>query len=68
MPHPTTLAAALTAALAALPAAQAGMYTKSSPVLQVDARSYSKLIAKSNHTSVRGQLGPLSALSVCRAA
>lgn len=54
MPHPTTLAAALTAALAALPAAQAGMYTKNSPVLQVDARSYSKLIAKSNHTSVRG--------------
>ncbi|GJN79954.1 hypothetical protein PLIIFM63780_003478 [Purpureocillium lilacinum] len=52
MPHPTTLAAALTAALAALPAAQAGMYTKNSPVLQVDALSYSKLIAKSNHTSI----------------
>ncbi|KAJ6442510.1 putative protein disulfide isomerase-related protein A [Purpureocillium lavendulum] len=54
MPHPTALVAALTAALAALPAAHAGMYTKNSPVLQVDGRSYSKLIAKSNHTSVRG--------------
>ncbi|KAF2836392.1 thioredoxin-domain-containing protein [Patellaria atrata CBS 101060] len=28
------------------------MYTKSSPVLQVDAKSYDRLIAKSNHTSI----------------
>lgn len=29
-----------------------GMYTKQSPVLQVDGRSYEKLIARSNHTSI----------------
>ncbi|PHH93050.1 hypothetical protein CDD83_1752 [Cordyceps sp. RAO-2017] len=53
MHHPATFGAALTAVLAALPAAQAGgIYTKNSPVLQVDARSYGKLIAKSNHTSI----------------
>lgn len=53
MHHPT-IVATLTAVLAALPAAQAaGLYTKSSPVLQVDGRSYDKLIAKSNYTSVR---------------
>ncbi|KAI9700515.1 MAG: hypothetical protein M1820_006814 [Bogoriella megaspora] len=34
------------------PVAGAGLYTKSSPVLQVDGRSYDKLIAKSNHTSI----------------
>lgn len=51
--HQPSLLAALTAALAALPAAQAaGMYTKSSPVLQVDAKSFSRLIEKSNQTSV----------------
>jgi len=52
MPHPTTLVAALTAALAAIPSAQAGMYLKSSPVLQVDAKNFDSLITKSNHTSV----------------
>ncbi|KEY64636.1 hypothetical protein S7711_02838 [Stachybotrys chartarum IBT 7711] len=52
MHHPT-IAATLTAVLAALPAAQAaGLYTKTSPVLQVDGRSYDKLIAKSNYTSI----------------
>lgn len=50
MHHPPVLAT-VTAVLAALPATH-GFYTKSSPVLQVDARSYDKLIAKSNHTSV----------------
>jgi protein disulfide-isomerase A6 len=29
-----------------------GIYTKNSPVLQVDAKSYDTLIAKSNHTTV----------------
>ena len=29
-----------------------GIYTKKSPVLQVDAKSYDSLIAQSNHTSV----------------
>lgn len=39
-------------ALAAMPAAHASLYSKSSPVLQVDAKSYDTLIAKSNHTSI----------------
>lgn len=52
MPHHTTLVAALTAALAALPSAQAGMYLRSSPVLQLDAKNFDSLITKSNHTSV----------------
>ncbi|KAI9170749.1 putative protein disulfide-isomerase [Paramyrothecium foliicola] len=52
MHHPT-IVSTLTAVLAALPAAQAaGLYTKNSPVLQVDSRSYDKLITKSNYTSI----------------
>ncbi|GAW11563.1 hypothetical protein ANO14919_009100 [Xylariales sp. No.14919] len=47
-----TAAVAAVAFLSALPTAQAGLYTKSSPVLQVDAKNYDRLIAKSNHTSV----------------
>lgn len=34
-------------------ASAAGLYTKSSPVLQVESQNYDSLIAKSNHTSVR---------------
>ncbi|KAI0097926.1 thioredoxin-domain-containing protein [Nemania sp. FL0031] len=56
MHYPTinpTVAVAAVAFLSALPTAHAaGLYTKSSPVLQVDAKNYDKLIAKSNHTSV----------------
>uniref|UniRef100_L2FQT7 protein disulfide-isomerase n=1 Tax=Colletotrichum fructicola (strain Nara gc5) TaxID=1213859 RepID=L2FQT7_COLFN len=52
MHHPTLLAAAGVAVLSALPGVNAGMYTKSSPVLQLDARSYDKLIANSNYTSI----------------
>ena len=49
----TPLAVAALAFLSALPAAQAaGLYTKSSPVLQVDAKNYDRLITKSNYTSV----------------
>lgn len=51
MHHPA-LIAALTASLAALPVAQAGIYTKNSPVLQLDGRSYEQQVVKSNHTSV----------------
>ncbi|KAI0855522.1 thioredoxin-domain-containing protein [Xylaria cubensis] len=47
-----TVAVAAVAFLSALPTAQAGLYTKSSPVIQVDAKNYDRLIAKSNHTSV----------------
>ena len=51
--HHCGLLATGVALLAALPSVQAGMYTKNTPVLQVDAKSYDRLIAKSNHTSVR---------------
>ncbi|KAH9894688.1 thioredoxin-domain-containing protein [Xylariomycetidae sp. FL2044] len=47
-----SLAVAAVAFLSALPTVQAGLYLKSSPVLQVDAKNYDKLIAKSNHTSI----------------
>lgn len=52
MPNPTSLLVTLTAALAAMPAADAAIYTKNSPVLQLNAKTYDKLIAKSNYTSV----------------
>ena len=39
--------------LTALPVNADGLYTKRSPVLQVDQKSYDRLIAKSNHASVR---------------
>ncbi|UZP46106.1 hypothetical protein NXS19_013918 [Fusarium pseudograminearum] len=52
MHNPTSLLVTLTAALAALPEAQAAIYTKNSPVLQLNARNYDKIIAKSNYTSI----------------
>lgn len=51
MHHPTLCAVAI-ALLSALPGTQAAIYTKKSPVLQVDAKNYDSLIAKSNYTSV----------------
>jgi protein disulfide-isomerase A6 len=51
MHHPTLCAVAV-ALLSALPGAQAGLYTKKSPVLQVDSKNYERLIAKSNYTSI----------------
>jgi len=53
MVRPHTLASAA-ASLLLLPGAAVaeGIYSSSSPVLQVDARSYDSLIAKSNHTSI----------------
>lgn len=50
MHHPAVLTA-LAAALATLPGCQA-MYTKNSPVLQLNARTYKTLIEQSNYTSV----------------
>ncbi|KAB5578785.1 hypothetical protein GE09DRAFT_1281087 [Coniochaeta sp. 2T2.1] len=50
--HHWTLSALAVALLSALPGAQAGLYSKKSPVLQVDAKNYDRLIAKSNHTSI----------------
>ncbi|KAL2002624.1 hypothetical protein VTN02DRAFT_6386 [Thermoascus thermophilus] len=51
MPKISALAL-VTSLLAALPVDAGGLYTKSSPVLQVDQKSYDQLIAKSNHTSI----------------
>ncbi|KAL1843851.1 hypothetical protein VTJ49DRAFT_7202 [Mycothermus thermophilus] len=51
MHHPSLCAVAV-ALLSALPSAQAGLYTKKSPVLQVDAKNYDRLINKSNYTSI----------------
>ncbi|KAK0730924.1 hypothetical protein B0H67DRAFT_466214, partial [Lasiosphaeris hirsuta] len=51
MHHPTLCALAV-GILSALPGAQANIYTKKSPVLQVDAKDYDRLVAKSNQTSI----------------
>jgi protein disulfide-isomerase A6 len=51
MLHQSTLAAA--AVLLAASADASSLYAKNSPVLQVTGRSYDRLIAQSNHTSVR---------------
>lgn len=61
--HHSTLYAVVVALLSALPGAEAGIYTKKSPVLQVDAKDYDRLIAKSNYTSVRCDPSRLLALS-----
>jgi len=42
----------VTSLLAALPVSADGIYTKKSPVLQVNHKTYNQLIADSNHTSV----------------
>jgi protein disulfide-isomerase A6 len=42
----------VTSLLAALPVNADGLYTKNSPVLQLNPKTYNSLIAKSNHTSV----------------
>ncbi|KAL2271374.1 hypothetical protein VTJ83DRAFT_745 [Remersonia thermophila] len=51
MHHPSLCAVAV-ALLSALPSAQAGLYAKKSPVLQVDAKDFDRLINKSNYTSI----------------
>ncbi|KAJ5308685.1 hypothetical protein PENANT_c013G08538 [Penicillium antarcticum] len=42
----------VTSLLAALPVNADGLYTKNSPVLQLNPKTYNSLIAKSNHTSI----------------
>ena len=49
---PFCLAAASAAVFLSFPVNVLAMYSKDSPVLQVNAKSYDDLIAKSNHTSV----------------
>ena len=51
MVHTSAITVAAAALLTALPV-NAGLYSKSSPVLQVDAKNYDRLIAQSNYTSV----------------
>ncbi|KAI1864059.1 uncharacterized protein JN550_009079 [Neoarthrinium moseri] len=46
-----TIAAAALGLLAALPSAHASLYLKSSPVIQVDAKNYDRLVAKTNYTT-----------------
>ncbi|KAL1970524.1 hypothetical protein VTN77DRAFT_4168 [Rasamsonia byssochlamydoides] len=51
--HSNLALALLASLLGVLPAANAnGLYTKSSPVLQVNHKTYDSLIAKSNYTSI----------------
>jgi protein disulfide-isomerase A6 len=47
--------------LAALPANADGLYTKKSPVLQLNQKTYGSLIANSNYTSVRNTCHPIFA-------
>jgi protein disulfide-isomerase A6 len=51
MVHSSTIAVAAAALLGALPV-NAGLYPKSSAVLQLDGKNYDRLIAQSNYTSV----------------
>lgn len=51
--HSNLALALLASLLGVLPTASANLYTKNSPVLQVDHKTYDSLIAKSNYTSVR---------------
>ncbi|CAN8101564.1 unnamed protein product [Discula destructiva] len=50
--HRLTLASAVGALLALAPSVSAGLYSKSSPVIQVNGKNYDNLIAKSNYTSI----------------
>jgi hypothetical protein len=49
---PTTVITVAAAALLAAVPVNAGLYSKNSPVMQVDAKNYDRLIAQSNYTSV----------------
>ncbi|KAI2620475.1 thioredoxin-domain-containing protein [Hypoxylon sp. NC1633] len=54
--HPFNLnpamALAAVAVLSSFPAAQAGLYLKSSPVVQVDAKNFDGIVNKSNYTTI----------------
>lgn len=53
MVHTNTITAAAVAALClAFPVSAEKMYLKNTPVLQLDAKNYDRLINQSNHTSV----------------
>lgn len=50
--QPSSTVVFVASLLAALPVSADGIYTKKSPVLQVNYKTYNQLIADSNHTSV----------------
>ncbi|KAL3425318.1 hypothetical protein PVAG01_02109 [Phlyctema vagabunda] len=52
MVHTTAFTAAAAAALLCALPVNAGLYPKSSAVLQIDGKNYDRLIAQSNHTSI----------------
>ncbi|KAF1980652.1 thioredoxin-domain-containing protein [Aulographum hederae CBS 113979] len=52
MVNTAALVAAAASVLLSVPGVDAAIYTKNSPVLQVDGKSYDRLIARSNHTSI----------------
>ncbi|GAQ33631.1 hypothetical protein AtubIFM55763_001108 [Aspergillus tubingensis] len=52
MLQPSSALLFVTSLLAALPVNADGLYTKKSPVLQVNQKNYDQLIANSNHTSI----------------
>jgi protein disulfide-isomerase A6 len=52
MLQPTSALLLVASLLAALPVNADGLYTKKSPVLQLDQKGYNKLIANSNYSSV----------------
>ena len=52
MVHTTALVAAAASLLLTAPVSAEGMYSKNSPVLQINGMEYDRLIAKSNYTSV----------------
>jgi protein disulfide-isomerase A6 len=60
MLQPSSALLLVASLLAALPVNADGLYTKKSPVLQVNQKSYNQLIANSNYTSVRGTIRPSS--------
>jgi protein disulfide-isomerase A6 len=53
--YSTALVTSTASLLFSLPV-EASIYSKDSPVLQVTSRTYDRLIAKSNHTSVSSRL------------
>jgi hypothetical protein len=50
--HPNSAFILAAASLLAIVAHADGIYSTSSPVLQINAKNYNRLIAQSNHTSV----------------
>ena len=52
MVHSSAINFAIAALIAAAAPVNAGLYSKSSPVIQINGKNYDSLIAQSNYTSV----------------